>query len=47
MDVGMDGNPEFAPYDLKKILNDMKKREIGFELGVDDHHMDDMQNVDQ
>jgi hypothetical protein len=32
---------------LKKILNDMKKREIGFELGVDDHHMDDMQNVDQ
>jgi len=47
MDVGMDGNPDFAPYDLKRLLNDMKKREIGSELGADDHHMDDMQNVDR
>jgi hypothetical protein len=47
MDVGMDGNPEFAPYDLKKILNHMKKIEIGFEMGAEDHHSDDMLNVDQ
>jgi calcineurin-like phosphoesterase family protein len=45
MDVGMDGNPEFAPYDLRKVINDMKKRPIGSELGVDDHHTDEMQNV--
>ena len=45
MDVGMDGNLEFAPYDLRKVINDMKKRPIGSELGVDDHHTDEMQNV--
>jgi len=45
MDVGMDGNTDFAPYDLKRLLNDMKKREIGSELGADDHHMDDMKGV--
>ena len=47
MDVGMDGNPDFAPYDLKRLLNDMKKRPIGSEMGTDDHHLDDMQNVDR
>jgi calcineurin-like phosphoesterase family protein len=47
MDVGMDGNPEFAPYDLRKVINDMKKRPIGSELGVDDHHTDEMLNVDR
>lgn len=46
MDVGMDGNLDFAPYDLRKLINDMKKRKIGSELG-DDHHIDDMQNVDK
>ena len=45
MDVGMDGNLEFAPYDLRKVINDMKKRPIGSELGFDDHHTDEMQNV--
>ena len=45
MDVGMDGNLEFSPYDLRKILNDMKKRPIGSELGVDDHHMDDIVGI--
>ena len=45
MDVGMDGNLEFAPYDLRKVINDMKKRPIGSELGVDDHHVDEMKNV--
>ena len=45
MDIGMDGNPEFAPYDLRMVINDMKKRPIGSELGVDDHHTDDLKNV--
>ena len=39
MDVGMDGHPEFRPYDLhREILNPMKKVEIGSEMGKDDHH---------
>ena len=45
MDVGMDGNLEFEPYDLRKVINDMKKRPIGSELGVDDHHVDELKNV--
>ncbi len=47
MDVGMDGSLEFAPYDLKVVINALKKHQIGSELGADDHHMDDMQNVDR
>lgn len=47
MDVGIDGNPEFAPYNLKKLINDMKKRPIGSELGADDHHTDDLINKDR
>jgi hypothetical protein len=27
------------------VINDMKKRPIGSELGVDDHHTDDLKNV--
>ncbi len=45
MDVGVDGNPDFAPYDLRKVINDMKKRPIGSELGVEDHHVDELKNV--
>jgi calcineurin-like phosphoesterase family protein len=46
MDVGMDGHLEFRPYDLhREILNPMKKQPIGSELGVDDHHTDEMKNV--
>jgi hypothetical protein len=47
MDVGMDGNPNFTPYDLRMVINDMRKRPIGSELGVDDHHTDEMLNVDR
>ena len=47
MDVGMDGHLEFRPYDLhREILNPMKKQPIGSELGVDDHHVDEMKNVE-
>ena len=45
MDIGMDGNPEFEPYDLHEVIKMLKKREIGSEMGQLDHHMDDMQNV--
>jgi calcineurin-like phosphoesterase family protein len=45
MDIGMDGNPDFAPYDLHEVIKMLKKREIGSEMGPLDHHMDDMQNV--
>jgi calcineurin-like phosphoesterase family protein len=46
MDVGMDGHPEFRPYDLlREIVNPMKKVQIGSEMGPLDHHMDDMKNI--
>jgi hypothetical protein len=45
MDVGMDGNPDFTPYDLRKLINDMKKRPIGSDLGAEDHHIDELKNV--
>jgi calcineurin-like phosphoesterase family protein len=46
MDVGMDGHPEFRPYDLRReILPMMAKRPVGSELGSDDHHTDDLKGV--
>ncbi len=46
MDVGMDGHPEFRPYDLRReIIPMMNKRPVGSELGAADHHMDDMKGV--
>lgn len=46
MDVGMDGNIEFRPYDLlKEILNPMKNIPIGSELGCDDHHLNDLVGI--
>lgn len=47
MDVGMDGNLEFAPYDLKEVIKALKRHQIGSEMGPDDHHMDEIQNVDK
>jgi calcineurin-like phosphoesterase family protein len=45
MDVGMDGHPEFRPYDLRReILPMMAKRPVGSELGQDDH-TDDLKGV--
>ena len=41
----MDGNLEFAPYDLNEVIKALKKRQIGSEMGVDDHHMDDLVGV--
>jgi calcineurin-like phosphoesterase family protein len=46
MDVGMDGHPEFRPYDLRReIIPLMNKRPIGSELGSEDHHMDDIKGI--
>jgi calcineurin-like phosphoesterase family protein len=45
MDIGMDGHPEFRPYELvREILNPLKKLPIGFELGSLDHHGDNIKN---
>jgi len=46
MDIGMDGHPEFRPYDLtNEVYPLMKHVPIGSELGPLDHHADDMKNV--
>jgi calcineurin-like phosphoesterase family protein len=46
MDVGMDGHPEFRPYNVRReIIPMMQKRPIGSELGSDDHHTDDLKGV--
>jgi hypothetical protein len=46
MDVGMDGHPEFRPYNVRReIIPTMQKRPIGSELGSDDHHTDDLKGV--
>lgn len=45
MDVGIDGHPEFRPYNLKhEIIPMMDKREIGSETPYD-HHMDKIVGV--
>ena len=45
MDVGLDGTNDFSPYDLKVLLNSMKKLPIGSELGALDHHLDDVKGI--
>lgn len=43
MDVGIDGHPEFRPYNLKtEIIPLMNKRPTASEYGQLDHHQDDM-----
>lgn len=45
MDVGMDGNLDFEPYDLHDLIKMLKKRDIGSEMGSNDHHLDDIVGV--
>lgn len=46
IDCGLDGHPEFRPYDLyREIIVPMKKIPIGSELGGHDHHTDKMVGV--
>lgn len=42
MDIGMDGNVDFEPYDLHEVIKLLKKRDIGSEMGSLDHHLDDI-----
>jgi calcineurin-like phosphoesterase family protein len=47
MDVGMDGHPEFRPYNLiREVVPLLKKRPIKSEIG-EDHHTDDIVNKDK
>ena len=47
MDVGMDGHPEFRPYNLiREVVPLLKNRPIKSEMG-DDHHMDEIINKDK
>jgi len=47
MDVGLDGSLGFIPYGLHDTIKMLKKLPIGFEMGVNDHHGDNILNVDQ
>lgn len=47
MDVGMDGHPEFRPYNLiREVVPLLNKRPIKSEMG-DDHHTDEIINKDK
>ena len=47
MDVGMDGHPEFRPYNLiREVVPLLKNRPIKSEIG-DDHHTDEIINKDK
>jgi len=45
MDVGVDGNPDFEPYNLHEVIKMLKKKEIGSEMGPLDHHLDDIVGI--
>jgi calcineurin-like phosphoesterase family protein len=46
MDVGIDGHPEFRPYNLKdEIIPLMEKRLVVIEMGILDHHLNNRKNV--
>ena len=46
MDIGMDGHPDFEPYELKEVIKLLKKKEIGSEMGPLDHHTDDIVGIE-
>jgi calcineurin-like phosphoesterase family protein len=47
MDVGIDGHPEFRPYNLiREVVPLLNKRPIKSEMG-DDHHTDEIINKDK
>ena len=45
MDIGMDGNTNFEPYNLHEVIKMLKKRDIGSEMGSNDHHLDDIVGI--
>ena len=47
MDVGMDGHPEFRPYNIiREVVPMLIKRERISEM-ENDHHTDEIENKDQ
>jgi calcineurin-like phosphoesterase family protein len=46
MDVGLDGNMYFRPYDIMKVIEMLEEREIGSDMGGMDHHVDNLKNVE-
>jgi calcineurin-like phosphoesterase family protein len=47
MDVGMDGHPEFRPYNvMDEVVPLLRHRPKKSEIGDYDHHLDDIQNKD-
>lgn len=44
MDVGMDGNLNFEPYDLKLLIKHLLKRQILSDMG-NDHHTDEIKGI--
>jgi calcineurin-like phosphoesterase family protein len=47
MDVGMDGHPEFRPYNVyREVVPLLRHRPKVSEVGDYDHHLDDIQNKD-
>jgi hypothetical protein len=44
IDVGMDGHPEFRPYNLKEVLSILNKQPIASDMGFD-HHTEELLNV--
>lgn len=43
MDVGLDGHPEFRPYNINECISLLKNREISSEIEKD-HHLDGLLN---
>lgn len=44
IDVGMDGHPEFRPYNLKEVVAILNKQPIMSDMNFD-HHIDELLNV--
>ena len=44
IDVGMDGNLDFEPYDLKLLIKNLLKRPILSDMG-NDHHTDEIKGI--
>jgi calcineurin-like phosphoesterase family protein len=48
MDIGMDGHPEFRPYNVyREVIPLLRNRPKVSEIGDYDHHLDNLQNKDK
>jgi calcineurin-like phosphoesterase family protein len=48
MDIGMDGHPEFRPYNVyREVIPLLRNRPKVSEIGDYDHHLDELQNKDK